>query len=632
MVETVVQSQSNLLAYALFDLDPRARCLRQPLLVFLVSLALFERGRPADREELLVACTDLFLNDDEIDRGQIDRVVAACIGAGLLVDVGEGSIDLSEERREQLNEAAKRIDAQREAFHRAIRLSVESELGEEISPESRQGLEVALDDFIQRLFQEQSVALAQVFGPNGNGFDDAAAGHLTVKSLDTLARAVVPTSEKLERAQVAQGIRAGLLDLSPDGQKYLAAVYQRTVAFALLQQDPSVRKIKRDLAKERQFYLDTNVVMALLFSAHIQHERVLLAVNAARDVGCEIVISTFTLEELERQLKESDETYRKLKSQKKAFSIVNDDILRTFALKQAETPGIRWRAFHATYFPPKEALANFGIEIRNDEFAEAHHDNRRADVRMSVQSVKPFNTHPKVIDYDTDNLILIQRRRKQLHADAMGSRVWLVTLDTALKSAERRLIERGVYAVPSAKRIGAWVADLSPHLSPDDADLAEYALHLVQSQLGLLAEDPVFADVNFLTTLQESPFDVKELLAADPEMSRRIIVALQEEQEIKAVLGERPEDEADYPEWAERFAEAVKVALEKLDRSTVTEEEATVAKRERDRALLREVSAKRERDRTLRRVSQLENELDRRARGFGRLLGRFRDLLSRSSR
>jgi hypothetical protein len=617
---TAVQSQPDLLAYALFDLDPRARCLRQPLLVFLVSLALFERGSPADREELLVACKEQFLSGDEIDRAQIDRVVAASTTAGLLVDVGEGTVDLSEERREQLTEAAGRIAAQREAFHRAIRDAVQSQLGEAISGDEVERLEAALDDFIQRLFLEQSVALAQIFGPEGNGFDDSTAGHLTFKSLDTLARAVVPaSSDKLVRAQVAQGIRTGLLGLAAEGQKYLAAVYQRTVAFALLQQDPKVRKIKRELARARLFYLDTNVVMALLFPAHTQHERVLSAVNAARDIGCKIVVSTFTAEELEQQLRESNENYRKLESRTGAFPIVNDDILRSFALQQKGSPGLRWRAYYAKYYPPEDALGDFGIEVRKDEVAEAHHDSRRPAVRNAVQSIKPMKTHHKVIDYDTDNLILIQRRRKHVPADVMGSRVWLITLDTMLKGVERRLLENRVYSVPSAKRIGAWVADLSPHLSPDDADLGEYALHLVQSQLDLLAEDPVFADVNFLTTLEESPFDVKELLAGGPEMSRRILVALQEEQEIQAVLGERPEDEADYGEWAERFAEAVKAVLRKLDRSSETEEAAAVAWRERDRALRREAQAKRERDLVRRRIADLERELTRREGGESRM-------------
>jgi len=193
-----------------------------------------------------------------------------------------------------------------------------------------------------------------------------------------------------------------------------------------------------------------------------------------------------------------------------------------------------------------------------------------------------------VIDCDTDNLILIQRRRKQAPADAMGNRVWLITLDSALKSAERRLLEAGVYRVPSAKRIAAWVADLSPHMSPDDADLGEYALHLVQSQLGLLAEDPVFADVNFLTTLEESPFNVTELLAAGAEKSRRILVALQEEQEVQAVLRARPDSAADYDAWAERFAEAVREALKKLDRAAESDQAVGEMSRERDQALRRE--------------------------------------------
>jgi len=206
----------------------------------------------------------------------------------------------------------------------------------------------------------------------------------------------------------------------------------------------------------------------------------------------------------------------------------------------------------------------------------------------------------------------------------MGNRVWLITLDSALKSAERRLLEAGVYRVPSAKRIAAWVADLSPHMSPDDADLGEYALHLVQSQLGLLAEDPVFADVNFLTTLEESPFNVTELLAAGAEKSRRILVALQEEQEVQAVLRARPDSAADYDAWAERFAEAVREALKKLDRAAESDQAVGEMSRERDQALRREAAVRRERDLSLRRAAELERELGEHTEGLRGLLSRIR--------
>lgn len=605
------QAHSQLLAYALFDLDPRARCLREPLLVFLVSLALYERGRPADRDELLRACREQFLSRDKIDRGQIERVVAAMTKANLLVDAGEGAVDLTADRRRQLNEASARIDSQRDAFHDAIRASVEEALGEALSLETSETLETALDDFIQRLFLEKSVALAKMFGSNGKGFDETTADHLNSKSLESVSGAVAATPDKLERAQVAKGIRAGLVELSGPGQKYLAAVYQRTVASALLEQDPSVRKLKRELAKARVFYLDTNVVMALMFAEHPQHDRVSSVVNAAQEVGCKLAVSSFTVEELEKQLSESNEHYRGLQSRKEAFRIVDDDILRSFACKRAAHPGLLWGAFYATYYPPEKALPDFGIEIVSDEVVDAHHDERRADVRAAVQAAKTA-PHPRIVDYDTDNLILIQLRRKQLAADAMGSRVWLITLDRTLKGAEQRLSDREVFRVPSSKRVSAWSADLSPHLSPDDADLAEYALHLVKSQLGLLAEDPVFADVNFLTTLEESPFDLDDLLAGGIEKSLRIILALQEEREIKSILDERPSSPADHDEWAERFAEAVKDALEKLDRSDETAEAAEAAERERDQALRRELLAKRERDLSLRRVAELQLALERR--------------------
>lgn len=602
--------EPDLLAYALFDVDERARGLQRPLLAFLISLALFERGAAATRVEIRAACKDQFASEDEIDQGEFDSVIAGAVKAGLLVKVKQNEVDLSDERREQLGEAASTIARQREEFHAEIRKRIEEELGEKLQAEAAACLENEMEELVQRLFQERSVALAHNFGPEGKGFDEEISGLVAGKSLESVSRSVLGSAEKLRGAQLVAGARGALAGLSESGRRHLAAVYQKTVAFALLQQDPSVRKVKRDLARKRVFYLDTNVAMALLFSAHPGHEEARSAVEAARRLECGVVVSPFTVEELERQLSEANMAYGRLGRRTEALAIADDDILRTYAARRKQSTGLSWTAFRAEYSPPKDALEEYGVKFEETDAVKAHHDERRQKVRDAVAAQKNVhsNTHPKLIDYDTDNLLVVQVRRESLHADEMGSRVWFVTLDRSLKGIERKLVRDRVFQIPSSRRMAAWSAELSPHLAPEDPDLGEYVLHLVQSKVGMLAEDPAFAQVNFLATLEESPFDIGKLLDGEPEMARRVLVALQEEREIRELLGKEPEEVESKEEWAKQVAEAVEKALARLESTAEEREELGRMRKERDRAVRDAVALRRERDRSRRRAAELEEE------------------------
>lgn len=603
-------SKSDLLAYALFDLDPRVQELRQPLLTFLISLALFELDRPATREELLTACSRQFLSGDQLPPDEIDQVIAVAVDYGLLTTTDQGMVDLSGKRREDMKGAASRIAKRRIAFHGHIARVSQEELGDDLSPQKREKLEKALDQFIQELFYRESISLARAFGPDGAGFDDYTQEHVTGMSLSPVVSEVFPDHEQLRRAQLAQGIRKGMLKLNANGQQYLAAVYQRTVAFALLQQDPTVRKVKRDLAKQRTWYLDTNVAMALMFSGHPRHQETRAAVDAARDIGCELLVSPFTIEELNRRLKIIADSYEKVHRAEPALSGVKDDVLRTFALRREQNPGLRWNAFHATYYPSEGYLRSVGVSTSEAGLLSVKRDARRDEVQSALRRAKAPQTDFKIIEHDTNNLLLVQNRRRKYPSDVMGSRIWLITHDKTLMPTERELVRDGVYPVHSSKRVDEWAADLSPHLSPDDLDLGEYALHLVQSQLGILAEDPIFADVNFLATLVESPFDLDELLNGDADLARQVLVALQEENEVAALLKRRPLKAEDNEEWAKELSAPIERALAGLDRTTEKEEALTKVREELKRAQSKAMDARRERDLARRYASGLERDLE----------------------
>jgi hypothetical protein len=605
MEQLTSRDRSDLLAYALFD-DHRVGDARQSLLAFLISLTLFEKGTPATREEILGLCRSRFLPNDGVVLDQIEVVVSAAQEAGLLVDEGDGRIALAPVRYQHLSNAAKRIDSFRDAFHREIATKVEEEMNEKPSDKLAAEMRAVMEGFVQRLFQEESVALANAFIRDGNGLEGLSTDQMRPENLESLARSMTTPAEKFRRAQIATGIQRGVLELSPTGQRYLATVYQKTVAFHLLQQDPGVRRIKRKLAAQRAFYLDANVVMPLIFSAHPKHEQVRTAIDAARDVGCQLLVSPFTLTELEAQLTKSDKRYSELKSYKDVFSIFNDDILRTYGMELKRNPDFSWHAFFAGFDPLEELLAESGIHLSDVDATVASHDSRNEMVFQAVRNSKPPYTSRKVVDTDSRNILLVQVRRKKIKADEMGRRVWLITLDHNLKYAERQLVSGGVYEVPSTKHVSVWASGLAPHLSPDEEDLGEYVLRVVQSQLGLLAADPIFADIDFLATLKQSPFDIDDLMASNPNKTRRVLIALEERREIGEILREEPDEPRERDAWGARLTEVVREALRKLDEDAVRQAAIDAAEAERDSALVEAEAMRRDREEFRQRVSEME--------------------------
>jgi hypothetical protein len=176
------------------------------------------------------------------------------------------------------------------------------------------------------------------------------------------------------------------------------------------------------------------------------------------------------------------------------------------------------------------------------------------------------------------NLLHVTRMRDGVPADEMGNRVWLVSLDRSLAKGERYLVENGVLPSGLSRLATNWVDLLSPCLPPDEDRLSGYVAHLVQSQVGLLAEDPIFVDKQFLLTLEHSRFEIKHVIGVSPERARQILVRLQCDADLKLLLGQpEPNSKA----WSDQLDVAVRRALDDLEQSPEAFAELT---RQRDAA------------------------------------------------
>jgi hypothetical protein len=553
-----------LLAYALFDVDERVRELQDQLRIFLASVALFDSPSALSPPEVRDAIARDLHVGGELTTSDVEKALRVGARVRLFERFKDDRYTLTTARREQLSEASARYDDHRRAFYEHIARSVEGETGLVLEDEVRSQFEQELDSSLQALFHEQSVALSESFSGDETRLDSELEHLSRSKRLTNVLDTIGPANERLRRAQAQEGIRQALLELSSDERAYLAALYHKAVAFALLHQDPTIQKLKSDLGRQRVAYLDTNVIMAWAFEEHPLHRIARDAVDISLAVGCKLLASQFTIDEFQLQLEEAETTYRKIASMGNLLATVDDDIIRTFGKRRILQPGLEWAGFIADYGSVSEYLTEKGILPDGTDCERPRLDDRWERAVSTLQAVKRTKSLPREVhEFDASNLVLVQLRRRALRSDAMGFRVWLVTLDGGVREADKRLLRNQTFIAPGTRHAKVWSAYLSPCLPPENDDLGEYVETLLASRLGLVVEDPVFVDTNFLETLQNAPFNVSDLLESSPERARRVLVALQEDKEVRKLLDRAP-DRSDGGDRVNEWSREVAIALAKF--------------------------------------------------------------------
>jgi hypothetical protein len=580
----------DLVAYALFDLDPQVDAAQRPLHSFLVSLVLFDaQNGLADGQIHGEVVALLPLDPPSVSEDDVMTAIELHLRHDLVQRDETGRLHLSADRRSQLEAARTRLAAKRQAFHSHMLSAVQAK-APDLSTEEQERLFERLENQLVELLQVQSSTVAAAWSSGGLGFDAGIPEVNAREHLTEIANAMAPGGagpNKLRRAAIALGLETGLTELPNDAASYLAALYQRTVAMALLQQDPTVRHVKSQLAARRIAYLDANVVLAAMFDADQEHDVAVQALDVTLALGAELRVTSFTVAELAKRIGDASRWVRQYQGPKNLLDVVDDVIVRSYHRATRESEGLLWSAFIGGFDPPNAWLQEQSISIDTDRCRETQEDKRIVDVRSALgQNRRHASTN--VLETDALNIIHVARRRQEVPADEMGNRVWLVTLDRSLGKGERSLVDDGVLLAGVSRLAANWVDILSPCLPPDEDRLSGYVAHLVQSQFSLLAEDPIFVEKQFLLTLERSRFKIEQVLGASSERARQILIRLQQDRELEELLGDPHRDETN---WSDQLDAAVRRALEDLEQSPET-----LAELNRQRTAVEEAEQRAERE------------------------------------
>jgi len=342
----------DLIAYAVFDANPDVGRTGTPLHFFMVSIALFDAPDGLGSDELHQSVCNQMLLDHTLSATDVDAAVRAGVAAGLVMCDKHHKFRLSAVRRAQLDSAKSRLREQREVFH-AHMIKVARDHG--VAGIDEGVFRDKVEEGVQTVLGEQSAVIAAAYGPTGGGLDSALANLNARSRLREIASALAPGGaglNKLQRELISAALESGLGDLPELGRAYLVSLYHRTVAAALLEQDPRIRRVKHQLASQRIAYLDANVLMAWMFEADPMHGRTVEAIELTRAVGAALRVTTFALDELSAQLREASRFMNRYRGEPRLLSYADDVVVRSFRVAQSAYPGLTWSGFIGAFEPP----------------------------------------------------------------------------------------------------------------------------------------------------------------------------------------------------------------------------------------------------------------------------------------
>jgi len=99
----------DLVAYALFDIDPNIRRAHRPLFFFLVSLALLRAQNHLDADAVHDAVCDQMPTEQTLSRDDVDAAISSGVANGLVLIDDKDAYFLSDLREKQLNDARRAL-------------------------------------------------------------------------------------------------------------------------------------------------------------------------------------------------------------------------------------------------------------------------------------------------------------------------------------------------------------------------------------------------------------------------------------------------------------------------------------------------------------------------------------------
>lgn len=549
----------SLLAQALFRADPRSQECRDMIQQTMVEIALLNSDSPISEKQICDKISDM-LEQPSISKEECNKAIQKCLERDLIKKKHEGYI-LKKEQKETLIKQREGCIEDEKYFDDELIQSVEHELGATLDEIAKTLLCSSVKTVIQRIFHEKSVELKRLISEGKCDYKSllkAGSKYDPKDALKNELRPMISLYALNKQVEVIGGVKSFLASMNEAATRYLISLHHRVFYFQLLNIDPGLIELQKKCFENTRLYLDTNVVIALLFEAHPLHAVVRDVLNASKTLSINLFVSPSTFGELTKKVSQSISMITIIGEQKAASLMTEtlegrggEPIIATYLLKKRQEANLSWGGFIGPYEDMETYLLHCGIILEDEGHKDIKIHEHYNRVWQTIRSVRRTYISDYIVDHDTDNFILIHMlRHKYPDNPLLGPSVWLLTLDHSLKTDEEKLAS--IFKVEHSRLIDEWGKLLLPFQNIRLFVFSNYLTYLVASELGALIQIPAL-DFSILKIVCNPELSLTDFFDLPVELQVSVLTGMQKDKNIRE-LQERA-NKATTPEEKTKIAD-----------------------------------------------------------------------------
>lgn len=463
--------------YQQFVLDRKSENIRQAIYDYMIMYTILhnsnEKGLDLNDLKQLIE-KDFHLSD--LPQIHIMKAVNKLV-ADKWVKLKQTKITLSEKYSDRL----KRNDTDVQDLENKVKNELKKELEKSLPVEFHKNIPLLIDNIqnlLGNIFLKHGLEAAQIFvDKNSHDFS-------SLNQFDRFTKMYQDEIQKQIPEEYKELIETTLYQFfthpSENVCKFLFSMGQSYVLTQILNLDPQLKKLQHDAMREKRVFLDTNIIINLIFGGTPKSESIRNLVRNTRSLGVNLIVNRKTLREFSSWLQNERREYRRFKlpsmNLEQALGDVNedDDIFFTsyyHALKNNQTTDVE--NFSDKYTTPEFWLEKYSIQVEGVD-KDLENKPEIQDLKDVVSRVSFYPKIESVAHHDAYLILRIRQLRQAFQGNQVGPSTWFLTTDKTLAKAEKEYFDDD--QISSSVTTSTWFQIISNLLSPSgdikDASIA----------------------------------------------------------------------------------------------------------------------------------------------------------------
>lgn len=470
---------------------------------------------------------------------------------------------LSEKKRKKLETTNTDICSLENAVYTELKTKIQSILPDKLHPQIDSLIE-NLHGILGKLFAKYGIEAAKIY------VDKNCAKNM--KDLQNFSFSEMYNKDILKSIPEAYHNELDILfydffsNPSPEVSKFLFSTARSFVLVQILNADPNLQEMLKLSWSKKRIYLDTNVIINLLFGGSNRAEATRILIENTSKLQVKLLISKKTISEFMNWLELRKKKYAGFRFPSKNLAEAlgevreEDPFFTIYSETLKNNSGTNMGKFCKQYEHPDILLENkYAVTIEPVvKSIEESPNIKELKNRISIEAIRPKSD--AVAEHDAYSILRVRQLRSSSSSDELGPSTWFLTVDSTLGRAEQEFFNDT--KIPSSITVDIWFQIISNFISPS-ANIEQTSIaftKLIGSYFNSHKRS-IEDYLNFVDVLtNESEYSIKQLkkIVGDDYIAEKL-----RKRHDKLDSGEKPSDE----ELRSIVADIQKTAKTELDKT-----------------------------------------------------------------